>query len=332
MSPAPLILPSALSSLKYLPGNLVVVSETPRASVIIPSLGRADRLMECIGSVLAQEVPFRVQIVMVIDGSGSKALASQVKARFPSAHILADCSDSRRGSPGAKNAGVAISSGEVLVFIDDDTVAQNGWLGGIVAAYSEGVGGVGGAEEKVRTQGVLRRAWYQLSGNSTGRVTRGGIVVSNFTPSKKKTESVQCLAGANMSFLRRAFVEAGGFDVNYIGNAYREETDLCLRIGKSRRLIFVPDAVVRHLEDEKGGNTAEDLRAWNYWYHRNNTYFFLKNVDDGTRFTRIRHQLGELALAFGRMINQRSLTPFSTAGVGARDGRKAFDAAKLVPS
>ena len=276
------------------------------------------------GGILRQNIDVPFEMIVVLDGPEAERSVNSLKASYgDDRRIKFNTSHARRGSPAAKNVGAAEASGDVLVFLDDDTIPTDGWLRAILDGYTDGVVGVGGSEEKTTRSGSIRRIWHKLWGDVTGSVTRGGLVISNFTPLKSANEKVDCLAGANMSFLRGDFEHAGGFDTNYRGTSYREETDLCLRIGGKSNLVFVPRAKVIHHEEERGGNTPESVREWNYWYHRNNTYFFLKNLG-GSKAIWIWHQLLEVALSVGRTLQQRSMTPLTTFREGTRIGKSAY--------
>ena len=296
-----------------------------KASVIIPSLGRVQRLRECVRAITVQSAPWSFEVIVAIDGADSELIGSALASEFrPFPALSVTASKQRRGSPRAKNDGAKMATGEILLFVDDDVVVRDGWLQRIVDGYSDGVVGVGGSEVKTRPPGILRRLWFKLNGNASGRVTRGGQVISNFSAKTLTVQQVDCLAGANMSFRRDEFFRVGGFDEMFGGNAYREETDLCVRLSKNGLLLFQPSAVVDHHEDASGGNSSKDLRDWNYWYHRNNSYFFFKDLYDGSLVHRVRHSAIELALASGRSLSQRSLTPLTTMRKGHRDGRKTF--------
>ena len=89
-----------------------------------------------------------------------------------------------------------------------------------------------------------------------------------------------------MSFRRDLIISMGGFDEEFVGNAFREETDFCLKLrNSSYRIIFDPDAAVIHYWNTDGG--CDHIRLGNpdftsYYYYQdfvqNNIYFFLKHV------------------------------------------------------
>lgn len=294
-----------------------------KASVVIPSIGRLGRLQDCVQSVISQKTSFPFEVIVVIDGPESEKMKSELEKRFGRlTRLIVDTSLSRRGSPGAKNVGLRISRGEIVVFVDDDTVAEEGWLETIIKSYVPGVVGVGGSERKMHGSGIIRRAFLAVAGNPTGVVTRYGLVLSNFTPDKTKSEYVDCLAGCNMSFRRDCLREVGGFDAGFQGTAYREETDLCVRISRHGKLLFVPASVVNHHEETVGGNSPDSLQSWDYWYHRNNTYFYLRNIGKPMGFHWCVHLLVELVVALWRAVAQRSMLPIATMSKGIHDGKQ----------
>ena len=72
--------------------------------------------------------------------------------------------------------------------------------------------------------------------------------------STRRQENVASLRGCNHS-VRRAFARRlGGYDANYIGWAFREDTDMALRIWKAGgRIVFDPRTTVTHLCAPAGG-------------------------------------------------------------------------------
>jgi GT2 family glycosyltransferase len=62
-----------------------------------------------------------------------------------------------------------------------------------------------------------------------------------------------CMAG-NLSVRRERALEVGGFDENFVGVAYRFETDFCRRLrARGGSILFEPAASVRHLKAPRGG-------------------------------------------------------------------------------
>ena len=65
---------------------------------------------------------------------------------------------------------------------------------------------------------------------------------------------VKNVMAGNLSVRRVRALEAGGFDENFVGSAYRFETEFCRRLsGGGGRVLFQPAARIRHLRAPTGG-------------------------------------------------------------------------------
>jgi glycosyltransferase involved in cell wall biosynthesis len=91
-------------------------------SVVIPTKDRADALARTLDALEAQQVgEASVEVVVVDNGSNDETLA-RVRARAGGAALPVRLLEKPAGGPAAaRNAGVAASRGEVLLFLGDDT-------------------------------------------------------------------------------------------------------------------------------------------------------------------------------------------------------------------
>jgi GT2 family glycosyltransferase len=212
----------------------------PVVSIIIITCNRPFLLQHCIDRVLSQSHPHKE--IIVVDSSSNNE-SEQVVAQYPEV-ISVRLRGQRNNMPQARNAGIAISSGNILAFIDDDSMIQDGWLTAVINAYhDETVGAVGG-----RVIDMPEPYCDQASGLPRlvvlpwGRVIRKGVGLL----STAQVE-VDHLPGGNMSFRREALEQVGCFDPNYTLTNLREETDICVRVKKAGwRVVFVPSMAVVH--------------------------------------------------------------------------------------
>jgi glycosyltransferase involved in cell wall biosynthesis len=203
------------------------------------TLERIDRIAAAIESLRAQTVPPH-EILLVIDHSPE--LEAECRQRWPDLEVMPN--SEQQGLSGARNTGVAASSGEVVAFLDDDAAAAPDWIERLGAAYANpAVLGVGGAIYPEWEQD--RPRWFPAEFDWVIGCTHSGM--------PKQPEAVRNLVGANMSFRREALVEAGGFrhELGRIGKipAGCEETDLCIRIGHRHpegTILYDPEASVGH--------------------------------------------------------------------------------------
>jgi len=203
-------------------------------SIIIITYNRPFLLKHCLERVLAQSYTHKE--IIVVDSSTNDE-SERVVAQYPEV-IHVRLHGQRNNMPQARNEGMAISSGDIIACIDDDSMIQLGWLEAVVNAYSDKtVGAVGG-----RIIDMPEPFCDQLSGSPcliikpSGRVFRQGVGLLS-----TESREVDHLPGANMSFRREALEQVGGFDPHYILVNLREETDLCIRVKKAGwRIMFVP--------------------------------------------------------------------------------------------
>src|SRR5688500_17292567 len=89
-------------------------SAEPLVSVVIPCYNQAHYLSEADESALAQSYG-AVETLVVDDGSADNS--GEIAARYPRARYLRQ---GNRGAAAARNAGLAASSGELVLFLDAD--------------------------------------------------------------------------------------------------------------------------------------------------------------------------------------------------------------------
>jgi glycosyltransferase involved in cell wall biosynthesis len=103
------------------------MEEAPEVTVIVPTRNRSLYLQECLGS-LARQLPRRPFEVLVVDNGSSDDTPQVVErwcrrdARFRAIR------ETRAGLSVAKNAGIGLARGGLLLFTDDDAVVEDGWI------------------------------------------------------------------------------------------------------------------------------------------------------------------------------------------------------------
>lgn len=197
----------------------------PCSSVIICAYTdqRWSDLQSTIATVQGQTTP-PDEIIVVIDHN--PILLERVQAELPQVSPVANTRD--RGLGGARNSGIAASTGEIVVFLDDDALAASDWLANILAPYADPrVLGVGGRTEPAWA--TRRPRWFPAEFNWVIGCTHRG--------SPEQLAPVRNLHGCNMSFRREIFASVGGFLLGY----GCDETEFCIRLQQQR-----PDGLLFH--------------------------------------------------------------------------------------
>jgi glycosyltransferase involved in cell wall biosynthesis len=200
---------------------------------------RWEDLLACLHSLERQSRP-PLETIVVVDHNPE--LLTRAKQEFPAATVIAN--ERSRGLAGARNSGIAASSGEIVAFIDDDARAEPSWLEELEGCISEpSTVGAGGALLPL-WQGPepawFPREFYWVFGCS-------------YTGLPERLAPVRNPIGANMAVRKSALAQVSGFREGESEDAPREirsrgvvraggnvpdDTDLAIRV-KQR----IPDAV-----------------------------------------------------------------------------------------
>lgn len=176
----------------------------------------------------------------------------------------------------ARNIGLQHAKGEVIAYVDDDVVVCKDWSRYILEPYGDEC--VGGVVGRVVPYDDKRELYLPAKHKAIGKVFDNGLILGNFDIPTQRPIEVDTLIGCNMAFRRDLLLKAGGFDENFRGSCFRDDTDISLRLRRQNyKLIYHPKATVRHKFKGKIVNNE-----WFYWTVYNHTYFYLKNFQPVT--------------------------------------------------
>ena len=176
---------------------------SPSISVVICTHDerRYDEVVAAVHSIERQTYP-ALESMVVVDHN--RPLFERLRAAFPELTVLEN--GGPQGAPSSKNTGALIANGDVVAFLDDDAVAADDWLEEIANAHRTHptILGVGGWTEPAWERS--QPPWFP--------VEFGWVVGASYRGLPDAGKPVRNATGGNMSVDRRAYVEAGGFDVN----------------------------------------------------------------------------------------------------------------------
>lgn len=185
---------------------------------------------------------------------GGHTVAVIIPTLNPDSEMIADClaasgvepvvvhDEHREGFAHTCNAGAASCTADVLVFLNDDTIPQPGWLDALTRRVGWGVAGslLTYPDGTVQHSGVFLR-----------RTPTGELEAFNRQDFAESAE-VPAVTGACLAVTRELWDELGGFDEDY-RNGY-EDVDFCLRARQhGHHVFFAADSHVVHLESRSAG-------------------------------------------------------------------------------
>jgi cellulose synthase/poly-beta-1,6-N-acetylglucosamine synthase-like glycosyltransferase len=193
-----------------------VHTKNPWLSVVIPTYNTKGVLEECLRGLSEQECGTDSCEVLVVNDGGREedpgsfhALVQGVPLRY--------VRQSHRGPAAARNLGIQLAKGEIVVFLDDDSVPLKGWLQATISAWMETpeCDGIGGYVASDPSDSIYCRVSADFFNWYLEQQGPGGQCIFLVT----------CNAGYRKSTLEKI----GGFDDRFV-RACGEDRDLNLRI------------------------------------------------------------------------------------------------------
>jgi glycosyltransferase involved in cell wall biosynthesis len=228
--------------------------------VIVVTRDRPHLIGRAVASVVEAATP--ATRITVVDQSATSATA-EVVAEF-AAHDsrITHLAVNSKGSSLARNAGIAHTSADLVLFTDDDCVVAHDWVGSMIDEFAnESCGGVFGslcADDSDRPVDAADAPWL-------------GVAITAATERREFAPHTTDLGfghGANMAFRRTALDAVNNFDPMLgVGCVLRSwpERDIGYRmLATGHSISFQPKSVVMH----------NQWRTWDEVYAAHYNYAF----------------------------------------------------------
>lgn len=195
-------------------------------SVIVPTFNGEETITDCLNSLLNQSYKGAYEVIVVDDGSIDKT--GEVVEKYP-VRLLAQ---EHRGPAAARNLGARNASGDILLFTDDDCVAEKNWIEEMVKPFDNPeIAGVQGRYKTKQRSLITRFAQHEIE----ERYER-----------MQKQKYIDFIGSYSAAYRRDVFLKENGFDESF-PIASGEDPDLSFRLAaKGHKMVFAPNAVVYH--------------------------------------------------------------------------------------
>jgi GT2 family glycosyltransferase len=226
-------------------------------TVAIPTYNRGAIVAETVRRLLELDPPPEAIIVVDQSAEENKALDAWHRERRIRLIRL-----DQPSIPHAMNVALLAAATPVVLYVDDDVEPAPR----LIAAHERAHGG--------------DAIWAVV-----GQILQPGEVPHHYPQPEDDLEFhfnhdtgcfVANVMAGNLSVKREHAIDAGGFDENYVGVAYRFETDFALRlVAAGGKVWFSPEAGLRHLKLASGGlRSYGDHRSSPSPAHSTGDYYF----------------------------------------------------------
>lgn len=220
-----------------------------KMSIVICTKDRYKDFKNCLSSIQKQEKS--PHEVIVIDAS-----INNLTKEYAKKHGLFYIRQNNGGLSSARNLAIKEVTGEIILFLDEDTILDKNYIGNILSTYilnDEVVGVEGFIENYERKHPIIEFFDYLflLDSPIKGKVLPSG---HNTYPNKLKNNSVcrvDWMSGCNMSYRKEVFNNQR-FDERFgaVSGKYcavGEDLDFSYRVSKEQILLMNQKAKLKHL-------------------------------------------------------------------------------------
>lgn len=218
-----------------------------QVSVIIPTYNTATELIKCVEALQEQNFSKEKYEIIVVDDGSTDSTASILKD-YPVHYYY----QKNRGPASARNKGVEMSKGSIILFTDSDCIPAENWISEMVSSLQ--------APEIVGVKGVYRTAQRKLWARfaQVEFYERYRLLLKN--------DYIDMIDTYSAGYKKDTFLSINGFDTSFT-SANHEDTDLSYKMSlKGYKMVFNPKAVVWHSGHPDTLTKYMRLKFWRgYW-------------------------------------------------------------------
>jgi GT2 family glycosyltransferase/SAM-dependent methyltransferase len=216
----------------------------PECSIVIPVHNQASVTRQCLNILLARPPRTTDAEIIVVNDASTDDTARLLASYGDSIRVVTH--EANAGFATACNHGAMVAGGDLVVFLNNDTLPEPGWLDALVdTARRHPKAGIVGSK-LLFPDGTVQHAGVVFAPPS-GYPTHLYYGFPGDHPAVNKPRRFQAVTGACLMIRRALFEELRGFDPVFL-NVF-EDVDLCLRAGElGHEVHYCPASTLVHLQ------------------------------------------------------------------------------------
>jgi glycosyltransferase involved in cell wall biosynthesis len=218
-------------------------------SIIIPMYNSQKTIIQTLTGLQNQSKD-DFEIIIVDDGSTDNSLSIINEFIKKSKQKIIVIKEKNSGPAMARNLGVDNSSGEIIIFLDSDCIPPENWVEEMVKPLKGKIVGCNcGYVVKNKECLVARYVDYEIAKRHE----------------RLKVTSIDTIGTYSASFVKKVFLEVGGFDTKY-RNASGEDFDFSFKVKRlGYDFIFTNKTFVYHYHPETLVKYLKQQFSRGYW-------------------------------------------------------------------
>ena len=215
-------------------------------SVVIPTFGREEVLVDTIQHLLALTV--RPAEILIVDQSPSHHAETTAALKYwDQAGSIRWIQLPKPSITGAMNCGLREATEPLVLFLDDDIEPVSELCKAHEVAHNRN-------PQLWATVGQVIQPWQTADAITATRRLGGLKRDFDFPFHSTIDDDVYNVMAGNLCVNRQRALSIGGFDENFVGAAFRFETEFARRVSSAGgKILFVGSAGIRHLRVSSGG-------------------------------------------------------------------------------
>lgn len=241
-------------------------------TVAIPTYNRGAILVKTLAS-LFELIPHPAAIIIADQTLSHPADVEALLQKWADEGAIIWHRLSEPSIPHAMNVALQLAATPLVLFLDDDILPEMELFVAHEAAHED--------------TSVWAVAGQVLQPGQVQEPQRGGDDDLEFAFNSAKPHWIRNVMAGNLSVKRNHAIHIGGFDENFVGAAYRFETDFARRVTTAGgRILFQPAAAIRHLQLTTGGlrSFGNHMTASSPLHSAGDYYFALLHRTDFWRY------------------------------------------------